>query len=54
MEGNGKDTSNDELFSSAVEMDVFEDSVQEIDNNISPKGEAFKLLAKCLEWITYL
>ncbi|KAI8561231.1 hypothetical protein RHMOL_Rhmol04G0322400 [Rhododendron molle] len=38
LEGNGKDTSNDELFSSAVEMDVFEDSVQEIDDKISPKG----------------
>lgn len=29
-------------------MDVFEDSVQEIDDKISPKGEAFKLLAKLL------
>lgn len=38
LEGNGKDTSNDEFFSSAVEMDVFEDSLQEIDDKISPNG----------------
>lgn len=38
LEGNGEDTSNDEFISSAVEMDVFEGDVQEIDDSVSRKG----------------
>ncbi|XAR57290.1 hypothetical protein NMG60_11025370 [Bertholletia excelsa] len=38
FEGNGKDASNDEFISSAVEMDVIEGGVQEIDNSASLTG----------------
>ncbi|PSR92764.1 Mitogen-activated protein kinase kinase kinase [Actinidia chinensis var. chinensis] len=38
LEGNGKDTGNDDFISSAVEMDVFEGDFQEIDDSVSRKG----------------
>ncbi|XP_031251870.1 uncharacterized protein LOC116141431 [Pistacia vera] len=38
LEGNGKDSSNDDFISSSVEMDVYETVIQEIDGNVSDNG----------------
>ncbi|PSS33833.1 Mitogen-activated protein kinase kinase kinase [Actinidia chinensis var. chinensis] len=38
LQGNGKNTCNDDFISSAVEMDVFEGDFQEIDDSVCRKG----------------
>ena len=41
LEGNGKDACNDEFISSSVEMDVFETTTQETDENVCCNGETW-------------
>lgn len=42
LEGNGKDSSNDDFISSSVEMDVYETTMQENDRNVSYNGESLE------------
>lgn len=40
LEGNGKDSSNDDFISSSAEMDVYEGPMLENDGNVSFSGKA--------------
>lgn len=43
LEGNGKDTLNDDCSSSSVEMDVYETPIQKNDESLSRRGKAVEL-----------
>lgn len=39
LEGNGRNTSSDDFISSSVEMDVYDNDIQEGDGSLSRKGK---------------